>query len=302
MYQEIGRALEKSVEKQLRAALSELPTQMGKAIPPLVDAKGVHMDKVDLKSTDFPANARFRDSDYNIYLTDDQGSILSVNGEACNLTERSESKLVSDADGAGKKDATEGEPKSETEGPQTEEPETEEPEIEEPEIEEPETEEADSPDNPKKASGCPLEGSNGHWDGDRGNSVWHPASEYTPPAKRKSEYNNPDRKTWGELLDKYGIEGIPFADGEPDFSSVARGTVEIDDFSDDRDDNFTSADIQMALQKGCTPEEVRKWRKENNYTWHECKDMKTMQKVPNEIHANISHTGGISEVKKEQGD
>lgn len=55
---------------------------------------------------------------------------------------------------------------------------------------------------------------------------------------------------------------------------------------------FDQADEKLADQRGCTPEEVAKWREENKYTWHECKDCKTMQKVPTEVHGNISHSGG----------
>lgn len=88
-------------------------------------------------------------------------------------------------------------------------------------------------------------------------------------------------------------------EGEPDFSEVAKGFVEIDDFSEERDANFDQADEKLAAQRGCTPEEVAKWREENKYTWHECKDCKTMQKVPTEVHGNISHSGGISEQKSQ---
>lgn len=144
---------------------------------------------------------------------------------------------------------------------------------------------------------------NGSWDGERGNSTWYPDRDYTPPEKSRNPetkpYSNPDNLTWGEILDKYGIEGIRFENGFPVFDDVARGTVEIDDFetggSDAKDRNFKKADIAMAEQRGCTPEEVKKWREENNYTWHECEDKKTMQKVPNEIHANIPHDGGRSQ-------
>ena len=145
----------------------------------------------------------------------------------------------------------------------------------------------------------------GEWTGEPGNSTWKPDPEYTPPEKSRNPerpYSNPDNLSWNELLQKYGIDGIPFNDGEPDFSDVERGTVEIDDFTDDRDSNFEQADEKMAEQRGCTPEEVEKWRKENNYTWHECKDCKTMQKVPNEIHANVPHSGGVSEYKSDKKD
>ncbi len=138
---------------------------------------------------------------------------------------------------------------------------------------------------------CPLE--NGEWSGERGNSTWIPDPDYIP------QKGNPDGKTWQEILEKYGIEGIEFKDGEPDFSEISKGDVKIEPFSENRSDNFDKADIELAKQKGCTPEEVAKWRKENGYTWHECKDMETMQKVPSEVHNNIPHSGGISEKKKE---
>ena len=137
---------------------------------------------------------------------------------------------------------------------------------------------------------CPIE--NGKWEGERGDSKWIPDLDYVPLKK------NPEQKTWGEILKQYGIDGIVFKDGEPDFSEISKGDVEIEPFSTNRDDNFDRADIELAKQKGCTPEEVAKWRKEHGYTWHECKDMKTMQKVPSIIHNNVSHSGGISEAKK----
>lgn len=144
----------------------------------------------------------------------------------------------------------------------------------------------------RSASGCPIEGHNGHWDGLRGDSKWIPDREAIP-----TRYN-PDGLTWGEILDKYGIDGIEYKNGEPDFSPVSKGEVEIDDFTDDRQSNFAQADEALAKQRGCSPEEVKKWREENGYTWHECKDCKTMQKVPREVHNNMDHSGGISEYKK----
>ena len=143
---------------------------------------------------------------------------------------------------------------------------------------------------------------NGEWGGERSNSKWYPDPDYTPPEKSRNPekpYSNPDNLSWKELLDKYGIDGIEFRDGFPVFDDISRGTVEIDDFetggSDAKDRNFKRADIAMAEQRGCTPQEVREWREKNNYTWHECEDKRTMQKVPNEIHANIPHDGGRSQ-------
>ena len=137
---------------------------------------------------------------------------------------------------------------------------------------------------------CPIE--NGEWNDERGNSKWCPDKEYVP------QKANPEGKTWGQILKEYGIDGIKYKDGEPDFSPISKGDVEIKDFSDNRADNFDKADIELAKQRGCSPQEVKKWRKENSYTWHECKNMKTMQKVPSIVHNNMSHSGGISEAKK----
>lgn len=143
---------------------------------------------------------------------------------------------------------------------------------------------------------CPIDGNNGHWDGERGNSKWYPDHDYRPLK------TNPEQKTWGEILEKHGIDDIEYKDGEPDFSNISEGTVEIKDFSASRTDNFDKADIELAKQRGCTPEEIAKFRKENDYTWHECKDMKTMQLVPSEVHSNMPHSGGVAEVKKGMGE
>jgi len=147
-----------------------------------------------------------------------------------------------------------------------------------------------------RESYLPIEGNSGNWDGERGDSTWRPDRDSVPLK------SNPEGKTWGEILDKYGIDGIPFKDGEPDFGEISKGDVKIEPFSTERSDNFDKADQKLAEQKGCTPEEVAKWRKENGYTWHECKDMETMQKVPSEVHNNVPHSGGISEAKKGQGE
>lgn len=146
----------------------------------------------------------------------------------------------------------------------------------------------------KKISRCPIEGSGGHWEGERGNSNWFPDRAIEPGDRHGT---NLQHKTWGQILDSYGIHCIPFKDGEPNFSEVSKGDVTIDDFTDERDSNFNQADEKLAEQRGCSPEEVAKWRKENSYTWHECKDCKTMKKIPREVHGNIPHSGGISQVK-----
>lgn len=139
----------------------------------------------------------------------------------------------------------------------------------------------------------------GEWTENPGDSVWKPNREVVPNDRN---YSNPEGKTWGEILDKYEVDGIPFHEGEPDFSEVSKGTVEIDDFSDVRygaGANFDQADEKLAQERGCSKEDVFEWRKENHYTWHERSDCKTMDKVPREVHGNVPHSGGISKMRNQ---
>ncbi len=64
----------------------------------------------------------------------------------------------------------------------------------------------------------PKEGERGHWEGERGESKYIPSDE-----KIK------------EILSKYGLDGIVYEDGVPDFSGCAEATVEIDDMSESRE-------------------------------------------------------------------
>lgn len=139
----------------------------------------------------------------------------------------------------------------------------------------------------------------GEWSGERGNSEWKPNMDIEPGDRNGT---NPQQKTWNQIMEQYKFDSISFNEGEPDFSEIAKGGVEIDDFTDDRSLNFDQADEKLAEQKGCTPEEVAKWRSENKYTWHECRDCRTMQKVPTEVHGNIPHSGGISEYKSQKNE
>lgn len=141
---------------------------------------------------------------------------------------------------------------------------------------------------------CLLPRNGGEWTGIPGDSEWKPNPDVEPGDRHGT---NPEHKSWKQIMEKYNFDSIPFHEDTPDFHEIAKGTVEIDDFSEERDANFDQADEKMAEQRGCTPEEVAKWREENKYTWHECKDCTTMQKVPTEVHGNISHSGGISEQK-----
>ena len=146
-----------------------------------------------------------------------------------------------------------------------------------------------------------LPSSNGSWEGEKGDSTWKPDPDCVPPK------SNPEGKTWVEIEDKYGMYGVKFKDGEPDFSEIAEATVEIDDFTGNRFENFAQADSKLAEKWNAegrdgrtdwTARDVAAYRKENNLTWHERRDMKTMDLVPSEVHNNIPHAGGISAWKQ----
>jgi hypothetical protein len=148
---------------------------------------------------------------------------------------------------------------------------------------------------------CMLPRNDGEWEDEKGNSTWEPNADGIPKS------SNPEEKTWGKILKEHGIKGISFKDGYPDFSEVANETVKIDDFSDNRNDNFNQAEKKTADKwneegkDGRTDwkaSEIKQYRKDNSLTWHECEDTKTLQLVPSEIHNNIPHTGGISVIKQ----
>lgn len=147
-----------------------------------------------------------------------------------------------------------------------------------------------------RISHTPRDGERGEWTGKRGESVYVPSDE-----KIK------------EILAKYGLDGIKYKDGVPDFSDVAKETVEIDNMTGQREGlggNFEQADQKLAdkWNSECkdgksdwTARDVAKWRKENHYTWHERNDMKTMDLVPTEIHQYFGHLGGCAECNIRDG-
>lgn len=144
----------------------------------------------------------------------------------------------------------------------------------------------------------------GEWSGEAGDSTWKPDSQEIPKKPPENE------KTWGEILEPYNTDGVEFRDGEPDFSPFAEASVEIDDFSDNRNANFTQADEKCAEQwsaenkdnRQWSAEDVREYRRDNSLSWHERSDMQTLDLVPQEVHGNIPHSGGISVYKQTQGE
>lgn len=143
------------------------------------------------------------------------------------------------------------------------------------------------------------------WDGERAES------------KCKPDGQTPESRAAQDKLAEFRLDGIEYRNAEPDFSKVSEETVKIENMSEncfnyyDTDGNFhlgnfTQADAKCAerwnssQKDGRTdwkPEDVRDWRRENHYSWHERCDTKTMDLIPREIHDFFRHSGGRAECK-----
>ncbi|GGL58304.1 HNH endonuclease [Sporolactobacillus putidus] len=120
----------------------------------------------------------------------------------------------------------------------------------------------------------------GEWMGQRGESTF--ISDY-------DEVKN--------ILEKKDLAGIEYSDAIPDFSPISVHEVEISNMTTDRRLNFRNADELLAQRFGVTRKEIVKLRKQQNLTWHELNDMKTMQLVPTVINSKFGHLGGVAEIK-----
>lgn len=124
----------------------------------------------------------------------------------------------------------------------------------------------------------------GYWSNERGNSLFYPQDK--------------DRV---DILKKYGVDSVEYIDDKPDFSPFIvdeYSDIKISTFGDNRMKNFSSADRVYAAKKGISPVEARRFRKNNQLTWHEIDSDGNMILIPQEVHSKFVHSGGISEIKK----
>lgn len=152
----------------------------------------------------------------------------------------------------------------------------------------------------------------GKFTGQRGNSLFIPHDE---EAKK--------------VLREFGLKGVEYHNNQPDFHpftyirtpwGLACTEVTIGYMGTERLNknvytstgavaytelgNFAQADIALCLSlnrqfpsANITIADVRKFRKENRLTWHECADLKTMQLIPTAIHDSCKHIGAIGILK-----
>ncbi|WP_056829208.1 T7SS effector LXG polymorphic toxin [Psychrobacillus sp. FJAT-21963] len=103
-----------------------------------------------------------------------------------------------------------------------------------------------------------------------------------------------------KYLDEAGVDGVDYKNGMPDFSPFSKGEVKLDNMTNDRKSNFSTADEELA-KKWSTPdqkwtaEDIADWREDNKYTWHELNDLETIQLVPSKINSVFKHLGGVGE-------
>lgn len=157
----------------------------------------------------------------------------------------------------------------------------------------------------------PKEDSNlGSWEGERGESIFVPNEE------------NEKAKVAKKKLEEYGMDGVKYESAEPDFSECCEAEVKIEKMTENRENyidengnyqlgNFAQADAKCAElwnstsrdgKDDWTATDVKDWRHENKYTWHECCDTCTMQLISRDIHGDVFiHSGGVAECKVRDG-
>ncbi len=72
-----------------------------------------------------------------------------------------------------------------------------------------------------------------------------------------------------------------------------------------KEGNYKQADIITAKAwteskkegHSWSPHDIESYRKQNDLTWHECNDRKTMMLIPTRINSEFTHLGGTSEAK-----
>ncbi len=106
--------------------------------------------------------------------------------------------------------------------------------------------------------------------------------------------------TGAEFKQRYGVEGVTYRDGEPDFEPFEDellGHVELEEMPTERtgaEGSYAAATRAAADRLGISEQEVEQRMEERGLTWHECGDRRTVRAIPTEVNAAFPHTGGIS--------
>ena len=146
------------------------------------------------------------------------------------------------------------------------------------------------------------------WSNEPHNSRLIPNKD-TIPANRN--YSNIDGLTWGQIMDKYKYKGLMYHKGKPNFAELAIYTVTISDFdkyvNPDKDDDrgpLQERAFELMATKYYPDYDVatmKKIKEDSRLVWHEDTDCKTLYLVPQEIHNNLHHFGGIGMLRVLRG-
>ena len=119
----------------------------------------------------------------------------------------------------------------------------------------------------------------GQWTGDRGESKFIPS--------------DPKMKAF---LKQYGLDGITYKNGVPDFTPFAETQVTLFNMhGGDYGRKFNFPEADKLAGPGHTQADIEAV-KGIPYTWHECNDMKTMHLIPYYINDYFGHMGGVGEI------
>lgn len=146
---------------------------------------------------------------------------------------------------------------------------------------------------------------NGHWTGEPCNSTWIPEDNVIPPNK---SYSNIFGLTWLQIKRKHSFGGLRCERGRFCFEDIAHYMVEIADFagyvnSPVRTALHEAAFAVLAKKSGKSIAEIKAIKESaadqtpmghKNLVWHEDIDCRSLYLVPQEIHGNIIHFGGIA--------
>jgi hypothetical protein len=93
---------------------------------------------------------------------------------------------------------------------------------------------------------------------------------------------------------------VSYPDGYPDFSEYYHPTVKPVEIKfaspTNRPADYKAANLEAGLSKDSDPPVIKSNKSPAGYTWHHHQDGKTMILGEEKVHAEFTHSGGVSKV------
>lgn len=113
----------------------------------------------------------------------------------------------------------------------------------------------------------------------------------------ESKFISGNSETNKELA-KFGLDGIEYHNGVPDFSKCSVVSERIDDMTPDEGTNIGNFYKKLVEEgKFDSEREAKAFKQENGLAFHECADTHTCQLIPEKIHQTFTHIGGRLECR-----